>query len=355
MTKPRVAIACQGGGVQTAFTAGALKGLFDHGAHREVDIVSLSGTSGGAVCATLVWVAMHQGEDPPIGNLLKFWHANTAHSVHEQVFNDLTIEQIRQTNRGLAPKWQLAPSSPWSQLLFQLATIGLRRDFYDFPTLLEGHIDFEAAARWSPSLEPPVLVLGAANCVRGRFRKFSSYREAIRVEHLQASAAVPSIFPAVEIDGEAYWDGLFSDNPPTNELVDPTFVGENLPDEIWVIKINPTGRDSVPETSEDIVDRRNEMVGNESLFQDLAHLETINDFLMQQVLNHHLKHPIGIPKVDPDAPDKPYHIPLIEMSDDLQDRLDYASKLDRRRWNVEELVQDGMRQAKQFLKVRFGG
>ena len=360
MSKPKVAIACQGGGVQTAFTAGVLSSFFKAGIHKEVDIVSLSGTSGGAVCAALVWVAMRKKQDPPIGNLIKFWEANTAHTAHEQIFNDITIEQIRSINRGLLPKWQLAPSSFISQMMFSVMTQGLRRDFYDFPTLLKNHIDFDAIEQWGPSQDGPVLILGAANCLRGRFAKFSSLKEVIRVEHVQASAAVPSIFPAVEINGEAYWDGLFSDNPPTNELCQKEFVGDNLPTEIWLIKINPTGRDEVPEASEDIVDRRNEMIGNESLFQDIKQLETINDFLSQHAFKQeyltrsfHIREPIGIPKLTPSAPDKPYHIPLIEMSEDLQKDLDYASKLDRSEWNIERLIEDGIKQGKRFLRERF--
>lgn len=355
----KVSIACQGGGTQTAFTAGVLKGLFEAGVHKKVDIVGLSGTSGGAVCATLVWEAMQKNEVPPIGNLIKFWEANTATAVGEQIFNDFVIGQIRAVNRGMLPKWQLSPSSFLSQLLFSLTTTGLRKDFYDFRTLLENYIDFDAFQRWSPRETAPVLVLGAANCIKGRFRKFSSFKETIRVEHIMASAAVPTIFPAVEIDGEAYWDGLFSDNPPINELIDQECVGKNIPEEIWVIKINPTGRDQIPDQSEDIIDRRNEMVGNESLIQDIKHIEAINDFLVDDVFKstfrdkYHIKKPIGIPKLDPEAETKSYHIPLIEMSDHLQDSLDYASKLDRSTWNVQELIEDGITQAQKFLKEKF--
>ncbi len=57
MSKTKIAIACQGGGSQTAFTAGVLKTFFENGVHRNYDIMSLSGTSGGAVCAGLAWMA----------------------------------------------------------------------------------------------------------------------------------------------------------------------------------------------------------------------------------------------------------------------------------------------------------
>jgi predicted acylesterase/phospholipase RssA len=92
-----------------------------------------------------------------------------------------------------------------------------------------------------------VLVLGAASVLSGRLQKFNSLRGPIKVEHILASCAVPSLFPAVEVDGDALWDGLFSDNPPIDDLIRQKFVGrENVPREIWLIKINPTRRDKIP-------------------------------------------------------------------------------------------------------------
>ena len=60
-----------------------------------------------------------------------------------------------------------------------------------------------------------MLILGAANVSTGQLAKFVSRQEPIRLEHILASAAVPSIFPAVPIGEHGYWDGLFSDNPPS--------------------------------------------------------------------------------------------------------------------------------------------
>ena len=64
MSRLKIAIACQGGGSQTAFTAGALKTLCEAGIGDEFEIVGISGTSGGAVCATLLWYAFMKGERP---------------------------------------------------------------------------------------------------------------------------------------------------------------------------------------------------------------------------------------------------------------------------------------------------
>lgn len=78
--KTKIAIACQGGGSQTAFTAGALKALYEAQIWQEFELVSISGMSGGAVCAALVWFAVEKGENPLCGRLFAFWKDNTAHN-----------------------------------------------------------------------------------------------------------------------------------------------------------------------------------------------------------------------------------------------------------------------------------
>ncbi len=77
MTMPRISIACQGGGSQTAFTAGVLKTLFDNDIHHKRHIVGLSGTSGGALNAALAWYGLlkaAKGDKTPIGKrIADFW------------------------------------------------------------------------------------------------------------------------------------------------------------------------------------------------------------------------------------------------------------------------------------------
>jgi len=161
-----------------------------------------------------------------------------------------------------------------------MATFGTRKNFADFPGLLRKYIDFDEVAAWGPRTQRPVLIIGAANISTGKLAKFVSANETIRLEHILASCAVPTIFPAVKIGEHAYWDGLFSDNPPVEELIRPRSVGwDNVPDEIWLIKINPTASTSVPEQADQILDRRNQMEGNVSLFHQLDHLELINDMI----------------------------------------------------------------------------
>lgn len=357
--KPRVAIACQGGGSQTAFTAGVLKALIENQAQEHFRIVSISGTSGGAICSFLLWYSMKKGEWPPWKRLYEFWESNTARTLHERMLNDFLVNTVKMMGIGMIPQFNLSPSSSLVRLSSRIATEGVREEFTDLRMLLEAHVDFAEVASWGRQPDAPILVLGACNVLTGRLQKFTSFREPIRVEHLLASACVPTIFPAVPLDGMAYWDGLFSDNPPISSLTQQDFVGlPNLPNEIWVIKINPTTVNEVPEMPKEILDRRNELEGNVSLFHSLNEVQRLNDLLLMGAFTDEfltkadIKEPIGIPKPFRDDPDRPYHIPIIEMSPELARSLAYESKLDRSPEYIFSLIEHGEERGRQFLEAR---
>jgi NTE family protein len=192
--KPKIAIACQGGGSQTAFTAGVLQALFEGGIREEFDIVSLSGTSGGAVCAALVWYAIKSGEQPVCKRLMAFWKNNTPHTSDEIFFNDWLVHWLRLVNSGNWPSLHLSPASPIVQTMMGYFGTGKRRAFLDFAHLLETHINFGKIASWGPLPDKPILVVGACNVLTGKLRKFISGKEVIRLEHIMASCAVPTSF-----------------------------------------------------------------------------------------------------------------------------------------------------------------
>ena len=357
--KTKVAIACQGGGSQTAFTAGVLKALSEARLDDQFEFVGISGTSGGALCATLIWYSLRKGEQPVWKRLIDFWRDNTAQTETERLITRASINWMRMVNRGMLPMFQTSPSSPMSRAISEMAAAGLRPEFGDFPKLLRKHIDFDEIAAWGPQPSAPVLVIGAASVLSGRLRKFNSAKETIRIEHILASAAVPNLFPAVYLDGDALWDGLFSDNPPVDDLVRWRVVGEgNVPHEVWIIKINPTTRSAAPELPNEIADRRNQLEGNVSLFQNLKWIELFNDLILEGAFKREFLHnrdvpePVRIPKAFMSEPDKPYHIPWIEMSDEMQASLDYEGKLDRSPENVDALIAHGETQGRLFLAER---
>jgi NTE family protein len=358
--KTRISIACQGGGAETAFTAGALEALFEAGIDKDFEIVSLGGTSGGAVCASLIWYALQAGEQPVTKRLMEFWtESNRPQSMQEQMFNQMMVTCSRLVGRGYMPTMEVSPYNPLAKFLFKMATMSHRKTFSDFKEALKEHIDFDRIKEWGPLDKRPILVLGAAGVLSGHLRKFVSRKEVIQVEHILASCCVPNIFPAVEIEGDAYWDGLFADNPPIFALCRPVMVGEgNIPDEIWLIKIEPTSRTRIPTEPDDILDRRKQMEGNVALLNQLGAIYILNDiyewggFTPELLKFLQWEHPIRIPKIYADTEDRPYHIPLIEMSPELYEKIDWEAKLDRSAENIDRLMDDGRRRAREFLEAR---
>ena len=246
MPKTRIAIACQGGGSHTAFTAGVLQRLLDGSEIDEYDVVGLSGTSGGAVCALLAWTALREGDRHRARPLLDaFWADNSASTPLDVAANAWLMWAATLQSTGWLP--QVSP--------YDLPVDGLA----EFRALLTRRVDF---AEFTPDPDGPLLVVGAVDVLSGKFRAFHSYHEAITPDMVLASAAIPNVFPAVHTDGGTFWDGLFSQNPPVHELLDAA------PDELWVIQINPTARAEEPRTVLDIADRRNELSGNLSLYQE---------------------------------------------------------------------------------------
>jgi NTE family protein len=315
----RVAIACQGGGSHTAFTAGVLKRLFAADALTNCEVVALSGTSGGAVCALLVWSAFVDRDSAQAGpRLEQFWNDNAANGPVDAMLNAWMLWAAELGNLGLMPT-----VSPYHS---PASVIGADQ----FRQLLRQHVDFDRIDV-NEARESPVLLLGAVDVLSGRFRVFNSHRERITADNVLASAAIPNLFRAVQLDDGAYWDGLFSQNPPVHDLL----VAE--PDELWVIQVNPQQRDGEPTTLAEIADRRNELAGNLSLYQELNFIETIDALLESGQLKSSGKY-------------KQIVVRIIELSRSrLPGRLGATSKLDRDPQFLGDLMSHGHQQAEEFL------
>jgi NTE family protein len=348
-TKPKISIACQGGGSQTAFTAGVLKTLFDNDIHHQRNIVGLSGTSGGALNAALAWYGLlkaAKGDKTPISKRIgDFWDELTAKEPAEILLDEMTMGALRGISEGMLPNYEISPSSSVTQWMQTALSAFLPRKRYtDFRGLLESHINFDEI----PSLiEPtsPVLLVGAANVKRGNLKIFSSRAGEIGVEAVLASACIPTLFPAVQIGEDFFWDGLFAANPPVNPLVQYRYVGkENIPQEIWIIFINAITCDHIPTKPHEIVDRRNAMVGNVSLLQDLNMLGAFERAFRGGGLVLDVFKELGYPT------DTWIKLRLIHMSKQTLDTLDYASKLSRAPEHIHRLMEDGARQARQLIE-----
>jgi len=317
----RVAIACQGGGSHTAFTAGVLKRLLRVEEMTRYEVVGLSGTSGGAVCALLAWDNLLRGDTRGAAEALDaFWRDNCATAPHEQIINSWVLWASSLQNFITMPV-----VSPYYDNFFSVSALE------EFKRMLERRVDF-AKVGLQPEDSYPALLVGAVDVLSGEFKTFNSRRERITPETILASAAIPTLFRSVRAgDGRTYWDGLFSQNPPVRELTDEG------PDEIWVIQINPKELESQPKTVIEIVDRRNELSGNLSLYQELRSIEKIDQLLEEGLLS-------------PEGKYKQIVVRVIELSRSRFSRsLGTASKLDRDPRFIEELMSHGEARAEEFL------
>jgi NTE family protein len=312
-TRSRVAIACQGGGSHTAFTAGVLDELVGH-LPEEVDIVALSGTSGGAICATLAWDGLVRGEPEHSSRQLhQFWQSMAASDLWDQMLNQTLQNLVNLRNLMVLPEISPYAFPPTGQDRLR--------------EILQQQLDFEELRRLARRPAAPALQIGAVEVRTGHFEIFPG--EDVRVEFLLASAAIPELFPAVEVPGwGVYWDGLFSQNPPIHDLTH-----HNI-NELWVIQINPSATAQVPRECHEIYDRRNELAGNISMEQELRLIELMNRLLATGNVKDPRYHPIGVGRV------------VLDWD------LNYASKLDRRPAFLNELMEYGKAKARLFLKER---
>lgn len=193
---------------------------------------------------------------------------------------------------------------------------------------LERLFDFDAI----PDLcgqDAPKLVIGTVDINAGVFETFTD--EEVTAEAVVASAAVPNLFKAVEMHGHYHWDGLFSQNPPIDDLM--TVAAARKPEEWWVIQINPQEREGEPTTLEEIADRRNELSGNISLNQELRFVERVNQWIDEG------------------------HLPEEEFSKTTIRRISMgrayhcSTKVDRKPAFIRELMDLGETRAAEFLRT----
>jgi len=246
-----VDFALQGGGAHGAFTWGVLDRLLEEPWLR---IDGISGTSAGAMnAAVLVDGHAKDGADGARAALEKFWR---------RVFNAALLSPLRRTPLDiLLGRWTLDHSPIF------LAMDLMTRLFspYDLSpggtnplrNILAETVHFDRLAQASIK-----LFVTATNVRTGRGRVFRNSE--ITPNVLLASACLPTLFQAIEIDGEGYWDGGYSGNPTITPLVREC----NSQDTI-LVQINPVERPGLPRSARDILDRLNEVSFNAVLLKEL--------------------------------------------------------------------------------------
>jgi NTE family protein len=218
-TPRRLSLALQGGGSFGAFTAGVLDGLL---AEKRPAFDMVSGASAGAINAVLLADGLAEGGRPAARDKLeRFWN---------RVSLLAPLPRLGLSERAAASAAVLL--SP-----YQFNPLGLD----PLRAILASEVDFDRLRRTSP-----VRLLIATTRVRdGSLRLFRE--DEISLEAVLASACLPHLHHAVEIDNEAYWDGGLTANPPLRRLVE-----ESAVDDVLLVQLTPNVRDGVPHSSGEI-------------------------------------------------------------------------------------------------------
>jgi NTE family protein len=240
----RINLALQGGGAHGAFTWGVLDGLLED---DELEFGWVSGTSAGAVNAVALAAGLASGgREAARAKLKSVWQA-----VEKAQPPDLSAMSpfMSQTVASMAKHFSPYDFNPLG--------------FDPFRKLLEDEIDFEKLRTASPV----ELLIAATDVATGRPRLFR--RNEMKVEAVLASACLPTVHHAVELDGRAYWDGGFSANP---DLV--TLATESPVEDTLIVVLNQAVRPKPHRTAAEIASQMSEITFNQPFLRDIELIAT---------------------------------------------------------------------------------
>jgi NTE family protein len=257
-----VSLALQGGGSHGAFTWGVLDVLLEDGRLR---LDGISGASAGAMNAVVLGAGFAQHPDDEAAArgaaremLAAFWRKIAR------------MGEASKMQRGMMEVWLsgwrasgIVPSAS-SLSPAQLNPL----DINPLRTLLADCVDFKLLAQAAS----PQIHVCATHVKTGKAEIFSGKR--ITEAAVMASACLPMMFRAVEIEGEHYWDGGYSGNPALHPLIYRCQAND-----IVLIQINPVERNAVPDSGSEIMDRVNELTFNASLLAQMRAIDLVNRFI----------------------------------------------------------------------------
>jgi NTE family protein len=302
-----VGLALQGGGSLGAYTWGVLETLL---ASRTLAVAQLSGASAGAINAAIVAGALAKGTPARAREALAgFWHRIAAPSLGDGALGTLSPERAWQESVGV---WLMTTGalSP-----YQANPLGIN----PLRSAIEAHVDIDAIR--SPSA--PRVFVTVTHVKTGLPRLISNAD--MSIEALLASACLPQLFQAVEINGEPYWDGGYLGNPSLAPMIQSGATGD-----LVIVQLVPDGPDDVPRDALSIRRRLNEIVFNSSLVAEMQGIANLRGMAAQGRTQ---------------APEVRLH----RIGPPPRELLQQGSALERSRLWLERLRGEGRAAAKRFI------
>ena len=318
-------LALQGGGAHGAFAWGVLDKLLED---WRLSVEAISATSAGTMNAVVMAYGVSiGGVDGAREKLAEFWQAiSRAGEMYSPVqttpwekwwkSNGITLEA--------SPVFQMfqAMTHLYSPYQFNPFNFNPLRD------VLVKTVDFERLAKCNRATR---LYVSATNVRTGKIKVFENHE--MSPEVVLASACLPYVFQAVEIDGENYWDGGFMGNPAIFPLI-----YNGLSRDVVIVHINPLERKKVPMTASEIFDRMNEISFNSSLMREMRAIAFVTKLIDDEALDS-----------------KKYRRMLIHSigDDRVMEALGVATKLNPDWDFLVRLRDDGRRTATKWLDRHF--
>lgn len=260
-------LALQGGGAHGAFTWGVLDRILADG---RLHIEGVSGTSAGAMNAVVLADGLERGGiEGAREALARFWQA---------VSDTARFSPVQRMPLDIfLGRWSLdySPGYQAMDLLMRMVSPYQLNPFNVNPLsdLVASLVDFSAVNRCTKIK----VFVTATNVETGRARVFRQPH--LSPEALMASACLPFLFQAVEIDGEHFWDGGYMGNPALFPLVDECDARD-----LVIVQINPVYREGPPTTAQDIINRLNEITFNASLIKELRSIALLKQLVEAEEL-----------------------------------------------------------------------
>jgi NTE family protein len=308
-------LALQGGGSHGAFTWGVLDRLLEEPGLR---IAAISGTSAGAMNAAVLadgWT--EGGAQGARESLDKYWQRVSRAAAFSPLQRSLFDRLMGRWTLDTSPAYVAVDLMSRVLSPYDLNPMGLN----PLRSILAESIDFDRLIR-----SPIKLFITATNVRTGRGRIFRNSE--ITTDVLLASACLPTMFRAVEIDGEPYWDGGFAGNPTITPLIRESDAHDTI-----LVQINPRERLDTPRSASEILNRLNEISFNSPLMKELRMIA-----LLRQV-------------ADPGTGEgaRWAHMRTHRIMTDMLGQLGASSKLNAEWEFVAMLRTEGRRTASEFL------
>ena len=253
-----VNLALQGGGAHGAFTWGVLDKILED---NQLKIEAISGTSAGAMNAVVIADGIQRGGyEGAREKLHEFW---------EEVSKVGQMSPIQRSPIDMfMGNWSLdmSPTYLFFDLMNQLASPYQTNPLNINPLkeILSSVVDFDLIRKCNKIN----LFISATNVETGRVRVFD--HKGLTCDMVMASACLPFMFQAVEIDETPYWDGGYMGNPALFP-----FYNTSKSDDVIIVQINPIERKGVPKTAREILNRVNEITFNGSLLKELRAIDFV--------------------------------------------------------------------------------